>query len=129
MSSTLLCFVYCKQARKLQDAQAVKLTSLKVDKLKSQPADKIAIIRISGRTRDATLRGVNSQLDIGERDAKDVEDKYPNTVLNFNGDLKYSKWGPQTFKMGTSNIHNGDIKLSKWGPNAVGNSKHGYQTF
>ena len=76
-----------EQARKLQDAQAVKLTSLKVDKLKSQPADKIAIIRISCRTRDATLRGVNSQLDIGERDAKDAEDKYPNTVLNFNGDL------------------------------------------
>ena len=101
-----------KQARKLQDAQAVKLTSLKVDKLKSQPADKIAIIRISCRTRDATLRGVNSQLDIGERDAKDVEDKYPNTVLNFNGDLKYSKWGPQIFKMGTSNIQNGDLKHS-----------------
>ena len=98
-----------KQARKLQDAQAVKLTSLKVDKLKSQPADKIAIIRISCRTRDATLRGVSSQLDIGERDAKDAEDKYPNTVLNFNGDLKYSKWGPQIFKMGTSNIQNGDL--------------------
>ena len=39
-----------KQARKLQDGQAVKLTSLKVDKLKSRPADKIAIIRISCRT-------------------------------------------------------------------------------
>ena len=67
------------------------------------------------------MRGSVDQLDIGERNIKDTEDKKYSKLFSTsmgtsniqNGDLKLSKWGPQTIKMGTSNFQNGDPMLLK----------------
>ena len=80
-----------------------------VDQLKSWRVDqlsnvKLAMIKISDPWVQEwrPWEGSVDQLDIGKSDINDTEVKLVlNTVHNFKGDLKHSKWGPQTFKIGT----------------------------
>ena len=83
-------------------SQAPRCASCRANKLKSWQAEKLTSWKVNQLTRLQLLGFLAvPEMDIGKRDAKDAEDKYPNTVLNFNGDLTYSKWRHKTFKMGT----------------------------
>ena len=86
-----------------------KAHKLEIDQLKSWWVDqlssvKLAMIKISDPWVQEwrPWEGSVDQLDIGKSDINDTEVKLVlNTVHNFKGDLKHSKWGPQTFKIGT----------------------------
>ena len=86
-----------------------KAHKLEIDQLKSWQVDqlssvKLAMIKISDPWVQEwrPWEGSVDQLDIGKSDINDTEVKLVlNTVHNFKGDLKHSKWGPQTFKIGT----------------------------
>mgnify|MGYP007015940693 CR=1 FL=1 len=84
-----------------------KAHKLEIDQLKSWRVDQLSSVKLAMmKISDPWVQewrpweGSVDQLDIGKSDINDTEVKIIlNIVHNFKGDLKHSKWGPQTFKM------------------------------